>query len=213
MPLSVVGVGGRHLYEPNRDCEDHVYCSYEFPGPSYYEDYDKQIIGDPNKRIVVTYSSINGNGFGGYGEVVMGTDGTLILEREQEVMTFKGSNLSGNVEVTKSKSGAPALATHESGAPAQAVSDGKAALGGAPPSRGYTEEIEHWAWCIRNPGEPDNPNLPRCHPKVAMADAIIAHVSNMAMRQEKRIEFKPTWFDIDSDETPEDVKPDVTRYS
>ena len=32
-------------------------------------------IADPNKKIVVTYSSINGNGFGGYGEIVMGTEG------------------------------------------------------------------------------------------------------------------------------------------
>ena len=46
---------------------------------------------DPNKKIGVTYSSINGNGFGGYGETVMGTKGTLILEREQEVMLFSNS--------------------------------------------------------------------------------------------------------------------------
>ena len=55
----------------DRDCEDHVYCMYEFPGPEYKK--------DPNKKIVLTYSSINGNGFGDYGEVVMGTKGTLVL--------------------------------------------------------------------------------------------------------------------------------------
>ena len=41
---------------------------------------------------MVTYSSINGNGYGGYGEVVFGTDGTLILEQEQDAMLFKGSS-------------------------------------------------------------------------------------------------------------------------
>ncbi|MGA1476241.1 MAG: hypothetical protein ACO4AI_14010, partial [Prochlorothrix sp.] len=41
-------------------------CMYEYPAPGYEE--------DPNKKIVVTYSSINGNGFGGYGEVVMGME-------------------------------------------------------------------------------------------------------------------------------------------
>ncbi len=46
---------------------------------------------DPNKKIVVTYSSINGNGFGGYGEVVMGTKGTMILEKELEIMLYAGS--------------------------------------------------------------------------------------------------------------------------
>ena len=47
----------------------------------------------PNKKIGVTYSSINGNGFGGYGETVLGTKGTLILEREQEVMLFSNERL------------------------------------------------------------------------------------------------------------------------
>ncbi len=45
-----------------------------------------------------------------------------------------------------------------------------------------------------------------------MADAIIALASNIAIKDQKRIEFKPEWFDIDSDETPEGVKPDVTRH-
>ena len=72
-------------------------------------------------------------------------------------------------------------------------------------SRGYTEEIEHFAWCIRNPA-PEN--LPRCHPKVAMGDAIIARVANRAARKGERIEFDPEWFDIKSDKTPEGVKPD-----
>jgi hypothetical protein len=46
-----------------------------------------------------------------------------------------------------------------------------------------------------------------------MADAIIALVSNMPIKQRTRIDFKPEWFEIDSDETPEDVKPDVKRYA
>ncbi|HEV3339300.1 MAG TPA: Gfo/Idh/MocA family oxidoreductase, partial [Pirellulales bacterium] len=49
-PLTVSAVGGRHLYELNRECEDHVYCIYEYPGPEYES--------DPNKKIAVTYSSI-----------------------------------------------------------------------------------------------------------------------------------------------------------
>ena len=64
----------------DRDVDDHVYCTFEFPSYGYYKDFDAQEIEDPNKKVVVTYSSINGNGFGGYGETVMGTKGTLILE-------------------------------------------------------------------------------------------------------------------------------------
>ena len=40
-----------------------------------------------------------------------------------------------------------------------------------------------------------------------MADAIIALTANMAARSGKRIEFKPSWFDIHSNETPEGVPP------
>ncbi|MBA3484094.1 MAG: hypothetical protein H0T51_19995, partial [Pirellulales bacterium] len=40
-------------------------------------------------------------------------------------------------------------------------------------------------------------------PKVAMADAIIALTSNIAMKQGKRIEFNKDWFDMDKDATPE----------
>ncbi|HMO85989.1 MAG TPA: Gfo/Idh/MocA family oxidoreductase, partial [Lacipirellulaceae bacterium] len=88
-PLAVQGVGVRSLFPADRDVDDHVHCNFEFPAAGYYEDIEKQDrVADPNKKIIVSYSSINGNGFGGYGEVVMGTKGTLVLEREQEVMLY-----------------------------------------------------------------------------------------------------------------------------
>lgn len=201
LPLTVSAAGIRSLFPLDRDCEDHVYCVYEFPGPEYES--------DPNKKIGVTYSTINGNGFGGYGETVMGTKGTLILEREQEVMLFSNSApATTSVSVSKGKAGAATLDTTQSGG-GEAAALGKKALEG-PVSRGYTEEIEHWAWCIRNP---DPANQPRCKPKVALGDAVIALTTNIAMRENRRIEFKKEWFDIDSDETPEGVKPDLSRYN
>jgi len=201
-PLTVTAVGNRSIFPADREVDDHVYCMYEYPGPGYDE--------DPNKKIVVTYSSINGNGFGGYGEVVMGTEGTLILEQEQNVMLYKGSSRETRVTVGKSKSGAPVLDTTESGG-AGAVAAVSATPGdAAPPSRGYTEEMEHWAWCIRNP---DPANQPRCKPEVALADAVIALVSNIALGnpEQPRVAFEADWFDIASDATPEGVKPDLDR--
>ena len=127
LPLTV-----RSLFPLDRDCEDHVYCVYEFPGPDYES--------DPNKKIGVTYSSINGNGFGGYGETVMGTKGTLVLEREQEVMLFSNSApATTSVTVSKDKKGGPTLDTTQSGG-GEAAAVGKKALEG-PVSRGYTEEL------------------------------------------------------------------------
>ena len=204
-PLTVTAVGNRSIFPADREIEDHVYCMYEYPAPGYEE--------DKNKKIVVTYSSINGNGFGEYGEVVMGTKGTLVLEREQDVMLYKGAAKDTRVTVSKSKDGAPTLDTTESGGGGY-VAGGKGGGDAAPPSRGYTEEMEHWAWCIRNPS-PEN--QPRCKPEVAIADAVIALVSNIALANpdtQARIAFKPEWFDIASDETPEGVVPDMSgdRY-
>ncbi len=200
-PLTVTAVGNRSIFPADREIDDHVYCMYEYPAPGYDE--------DKNKKIVVTYSSINGNGFGGYGEVVLGTKGTLVLEQERDVMLYKDSSKDTRVTVAKAKDGTPTLDTTESGGGGYAAGAGGAAS--APPSRGYTEEMEHWAWCIRNPS-PEN--QPRCKPEVAIADAVIALVSNIALANpatQARIEFKPEWFDIASDETPEAVKPDVKQ--
>ena len=112
-PLTVTAVGNRSIFPADREIEDHVYCMYEYPAPGYEEDH--------NKKVVVTYSSINGNGFGEYGEVVMGTKGTLILEREQEVMIYASSSTSTSVSVKKDEKGGTTLDTTASGGGAAAV--------------------------------------------------------------------------------------------
>ena len=210
-PLTVHAVGGRHIFPNDRDADDHVYCSFEFPGPDYSESFDKgydipkKIPGyseDPNKKIVVSYSSINGNGYGGYGEVVLGTKGTMIIDQEKEVMLYAGSDTSASAGV-KSTKGGYALDTQSSGGAAAPIA--KAASAGGPPSKGYTEEIEHWAYCIRNP---DPANRPKCYPEVAMADAVIALTTNVAIKRGARgeagwIKFDEAWFNPKSDETPD----------
>ena len=69
----------------DRDVEDHVYCIFEFPAPGY----DAKDPIASRKKIGVQYASINGNGFGGYGETVFGTEGTLLLETEKEAMLYQ----------------------------------------------------------------------------------------------------------------------------
>ena len=86
-----------------------------------------------------------------------------------------------------------------------------------PVSRGYTEEMAHFAYCIRmqDKGKTDEgkqkwQRAPRCHGRVAMADAIIALTSNLAMKRRQRIEFKPEWFDAASSEVPDpEMKPEI----
>ena len=208
-PLTVTALGNRSIFPADREIDDHVYCMYEYPAPGYFD--EAGAVADPNKKVVVTYSSINGNGFGGYGEVVLGTKGTMILEQEQEVMLYKDSSRDTRVTVATGKACGPTLDTTESGGPAVAAS--QAGGGDGPPSRGYTEEMEHWVWCIRNPS-PEN--QPRCKPEVAIADAVIALVSNIALASptsQPRIEFQPEWFDITSDVTPEGIPPDLNRLA
>jgi predicted dehydrogenase len=196
LPLSVAAAADRPLFPADRDIEDHVYCIVEFPAPGY----------DPNnpvgrlKKIGVQYSSINGNGFGGYGEIVYGTEGTLILEREQELQIVRDPKRAPS-GIHVSGGGGPTLDTQASGAPTAVA---KTAGGGPKVSRGYAEELEHWAWCVRNPA-PEN--KPHCGPEVAMGDAILALTANMAARRGTPIEFKKEWFDVHRDETPEGVGP------
>ena len=227
-PLTVHAIGGRYTFPLDRQAEDHVYCTFEFPGPGYdkefkpgyydpemnYPDPKKGIPShdqDPMKKIVVTYSTIMGNGWGGYGEIVMGSKGTLILDREQEVLLFKDSDTSTKVGVKDDKGG-PTLDTQASGkGPALA----KAAAASGPVSRGYTEEIEHWAWCIRNPGT-EEPHLPKCRAEVALGDAVIALTTNVAIKNANDpkcktggyLAFDEKWYDLNDDATPDgsDVK-------
>lgn len=199
-PLSVTAVGGRHIFPHDRDCDDHVYATYEYPGKGYFEDNDpeKAEVADANKKAVVTYSSINGNGFGGYGEIVMGTAGTLILEREKDLMLYSGSKTDTKVGYDPKKDAL--VDSYETGGgytPAAEAVTGDV-------SRGYREEIEHWANCIRD-GEPAE--TLHCHPKVALADAVIALTTNIAIANKQRIDFKPEWFDPTNDAVPGGPKP------
>jgi hypothetical protein len=72
-------------------------------------------------------------------------------------------------------------------------------------SRGYREEQEHLAWLIREIKTPDGKHKPRCDGEVALADAVVALCSNLAMEKKKRIELKDEWFDPNLlDRVPED---------
>ena len=171
---------------------------------------------DAGYRVVVTYSSINTNRWENYGEMLYGTRGTMVVEGERDMLLYKepNPNIKGDaggkstyVTVDSSK-GKPSVET----SPSAAGASGPAVPGTASdeaPSRGYREELEHFAYCIRtNKAEriyevTDPTLLPRCRGEVALADAVIALTSNLAMRQHKRIEFDPAWFEFKSDATPD----------
>lgn len=218
-PLAVSGVGGKYLYRDDRDVEDHVYCTFEFPGKNYWEDPSRTRVKDRNDVVVVTYSSINSNRFEPYGECVMGTKGTLILEQEKDVLLYPTAGRSTAMAVSSaSQPVMDASATYPASAapdPRQAEQAGKAAVSSAAASRGYREEMEHFAFCVRmwqdaSLRKNERPR-PRCDGYVAMADAIVALTSNLAMRgtqanghKPQRIVFQPEWFNPHHGAVPEE---------
>jgi len=213
-PIAIQGYGGRNFYgvkgvgskdkqaDP-REIDDHVYVTLEFPGAHYEE--------DKNDVVVVTYSSLNTNLMEPYGETVFGSRGTMVVELEQNVMLFKepGGDTGGGgpgqrLRVVNAAAGGGAVLEASASLPPTAAA--VASTGTAKVSRGYTEEMEHFAWCIRNNIAQDTPidqHGLRCPGKHAMADAIMALTANLAMKHKKRIVFKDEWFDPDNPAVPE----------
>jgi predicted dehydrogenase len=207
-PIAVSGVGVKSFYSDEREADDHVFTTFEFPGPNYGKSKDREDV------VVVNYSSINTNAIENYGETIYGSRGTLIVELEKDVMLYKerDPNAAGakppaatNVTVGQADK-KPVLDSSPSpsgGSPqaAMAVATGQI-------SRGYREEMEHFAYQVRRfqKNEADHATLTnelRCNGKVAMGDAVIALVSNMAMAQNRRIEYREEWFDPKSPDVPE----------
>ncbi|MCA9025240.1 MAG: Gfo/Idh/MocA family oxidoreductase [Planctomycetaceae bacterium] len=221
-PIAVSGYGGKNFYgvkgvgsldkqDDPRDIDDHIYVTFEFPGPHYAE--------DQNDKAIVTYSSINTNRFEPYGEWVYGSRGTLIMKGEKEALLYKeegrGSQGGGPDQrlwvVSGSAGGGPVLEAYETSSGSAKKSDDSGGWGDNI-SRGYTEEMEHFCYAIRNQGPdyyPGGKPLPReegglrCNGVVAMADAIMALTANRAMARHERVVFKDSWFDPDSPDTPE----------
>jgi predicted dehydrogenase len=207
-PLAVSATSTRTIFPKaleadaiDRDVEDHIHCVYDYAGPGYNKEDE---LGQ-QRKITVAYSSINGNGFGGYGETVFGTKGTLLIETEKEAMLYERAEVNKKTKVLARGSGENRelyLSRADEDDPLSAAIALQATFGDV--SRGYCEEIEHWAYCIReNPEADHSKTMPRCYPEVAMTDAVIALTTNIAAREGETVEFDPAWFDAKSDLTPE----------
>ena len=193
-PLKVHVSANRNIFGLDREVSDHVTVLVEFPAP----DYDATTDAGRKRKVCMQYSTINGNGFGGYGEIVYGTHGTLVLTSETSSETFRaGGDAASRVAARAAE--AAMLDTQASGPEHMAVGGATAEV-----SRGYDEQLQHWSWCIRNNPRATDPTMqPRCHPKIALADSVISLVTNIAADEGRSIVFNEKWFDIDDDATPE----------
>ena len=229
-PLSVMGVGGKFFYGPgknDRESNDGVFVTYEFPG----KDHPAAGKGgkNPNDVVVVTYSSFNTNEFEDYGECLMGSKGTMLVEKEANVYLFKEKDKAKSadkggkettVKVTAADGKKPVLeaASTWGAAGGPVITKGAAGPAWDTDIRGYRQEMEHFAYCVRRWQDLKKPVnydkgpdgkyknydiLPRCTGEVAMADAILALTANMAIAGRNRIDYEPNWFNPDSTEVPE----------
>lgn len=230
-PLAVSGVGGKFFYGPgknDRESNDGVFTTFEFPGANH----PRAGKGgkDENDVVVVTYSSFNTNEFEDYGECLMGSRGTMLVEREANVYLFKEKDKTQKGDAGKGGKDTAVKVTGEAGK--KPTMEAASTWGGgganitknAPGAsawdtevRGYRTEMEHFAYCVRRWQDLKQPVsyekvdgklkyadiLPKCHGEVAMADAILALTANMAMAKRQRIEFDPKWFEPEATEVPE----------
>jgi hypothetical protein len=155
--------------------------------------------------------------------MIMGSRGTMIVAGERDLMlykeidrnTYKGGTQRTTSITMENRVGKPAMET----SPSLAGQTGVAVPGtidGEIPSRGYREELEHFAFCLRRGNQADYYGIlesadeeqkhllmPRCRGEVAMADAIVALTSNLAMRENRRIAFDEAWFDFHAPDVPD----------
>ena len=178
-PLSVAAAADRPLFPADRDVEDHVYCIFEFPAPGYDP---KDPIAEPQEdRRAVRLDQrqrlrrLRRDGVRHRGHAAAGDrEGGRCSTRPT---TPRARRRLWRPRASRQEGRSRRLQVDEAGDPESAAIG---TLGTLPAERGYTEELEHWAWCIRNRA-PEN--LPHCHPKVALGDAVIALTANMAARQ------------------------------
>jgi hypothetical protein len=204
-----------------------VFVTFEFPGKNHPKAHKGG--KDESDIVIVTYSSFNTNSFEDYGECIMGSRGTMIISKEAEVYLYKepepGKKDSGGrdtkVTVTGAGGGKPAMEATSTwgGGGGAAISKAPGASAWDSAVRGYRTEMEHFAYCVRKWQEMKQPVsyeknsdghlkyeeiIPRCHGEVAMADAILALTSNMAMAKKERIVFEDAWFDPTKADAPGD---------
>ena len=174
MPLTVTAVGGRHIFprrpRVRRPRLLHVRV------PRRYQQV-RCADRDPNKKIVVTYSSINGNGFGGYGEIVMGTKGTLALLGASRRRCCSTTSRAPATKVGVDGKGGALDTTASGGAGGRPGGDRKRPRQPRLHGRDRALGLVH--------PQPVPENTPRCHPKVALADAVIALTTNIALPQSR----------------------------
>jgi len=206
-PLSVAGAGSQTLRQAQGDIDDHVHCIFEYAIQGYV--VAKEVPPKARKKIALQFDMILGSDFDGYGEIVLGRQGSLVLEDEQRPMLFHTTDVDKSLRVVEKKNakGVPAIAVPKDGkADEESEARGMQALHGA--DAGFAAELENWACCCK-PGTRERVADGKSKSKLG-SDAqagvyttVLTVAATNAVRLQTRVDFKDAWFDVKSDETPD----------
>jgi predicted dehydrogenase len=208
-PLSVAGSGSQTLRDVEGDIDDHVHCVFEYAIQGYVD--DERIPPKARKKIALQFDFIIGNEFDGYGETVLGRQGSLVLENEQKAMLFHTHEISKNLRIIEKKVGTgkdakigPAIDVKDPSVDEESRALGLLALRGA--DAGFAAELEHWACCCRPPADKADFVLkPRCNAETGLYATVLTVAAAKAVKNETRVDFKDEWFDVKSDVTPDSL--------
>ncbi len=204
-PLSVTGSATQVLKEAEGNIDDHVHCIFEYAIRGYSE--DKNIPPKARKKIALQFDMIIGSEFDGYGETVLGRKGSLVLVDEQKAMLFymadvdKGLHVVEKLEKKEAKV-VPVIEVPKDGKlDEESESLGRLALQEA--DAGFATELEHWACCCKPSG--GKVDKPRCDAEAGVYTTVLTAAAARDLATETRVDFKDAWFDVKSDETPDNV--------
>ena len=210
-PLSVAASAGQLLPAAEGDVNDHVSCVFEYAVAGYVDKGPRKA----QKKIGMQFDLLVGNEFDGYGETVLGKHGSLVLDREHCGMLYRTSDVDKKIRVLpeKDKQGRPlggvVLDVPRDAAKAgdeESAAIGQLALSGADP--GFAAELEHWAWCVRNPAAK---NRPRCDAEKGLAATVLAVAVAQAARRGTAHRLRKGMVRRRQPKTPEDLPPEAEQ--
>jgi predicted dehydrogenase len=201
LPIAVRGSGGKLLSGRTTDHEDHAYLIFEYP----------------DERLVVTWAGISTNAGEGYGEMVLGSRGSMWVLDEQNVQIgsppappppggFKplSDTKTVKVSVDAAAKGAPTMYSAASTG-YTAASKGVAMQ----TSVGFSESLRKFAESVRGRGNVG------CSAEQAIQNLAIALAAQKAVHRKQRIVIDPDWLKLDNSAAPDDrpADPSLARES
>ena len=206
----MAGSASQVLRDAAGDIDDHVHCVFEYAIEGYVD--AKEIPPKARKKIALQFDMIIGSEFDGYGETVLGAQGSLVLESEQKACSSHVADVDKSLRIIEKK--AVEKANPNRVLDFEVAKDGKAdeesealgrlALQGA--DAGFAAELEHWAYCCKPAADSKSHQTSLfAMQQAGLYTTVLTVAAAKALKLETRVDFKDEWFDVKSDATPDNL--------